>query len=73
MSILDAFPGRFRNALCLFAAIFKAPFTVVIAFLNRKPRRIKHSLLAEEGSGRGLWGSDSRKIIGNLRDEWERK
>lgn len=30
------------------------------------------SLLPLEGSGRGLWGSDSRRTIGKLRDEWNR-
>jgi len=37
---------------------------------------IKHakpaSLLALAGSGRKLWGKDSRKAIAELRDEWMR-
>lgn len=37
---------------------------------------IKHakqvSLLALAGSGRKLWGKDSRKAIAELRDEWTR-
>ncbi len=30
------------------------------------------SLQALTGSGRGLWGRDSRKAIAKLRDEWSR-
>jgi prevent-host-death family protein len=30
------------------------------------------SLLALAGSGRHLWGADSRKAIADLRDEWSR-
>lgn len=30
------------------------------------------SLLALAGSGRALWGADSRKTIARLRDEWKR-
>lgn len=30
------------------------------------------SLLALAGSGRRLWGEDSRKAIADLRDEWNR-
>jgi hypothetical protein len=30
------------------------------------------SLLALAGSGRGLWGRDSRKTLRKLRDEWDR-
>ena len=30
------------------------------------------SLLALAGSGKGLWGKDSRKVIKKLRDEWNR-
>jgi prevent-host-death family protein len=30
------------------------------------------SLLALAGSGRSLWGADSRKTIADLRDEWTR-
>jgi prevent-host-death family protein len=32
----------------------------------------QQSLLPLEGSGRGLWGRDSRRTIRALRDEWER-
>lgn len=28
------------------------------------------SLLSLVGTGRGLWGKDSRKAVGKLRDEW---
>lgn len=30
------------------------------------------SLQALAGSGRGMWGKDSRKVINKLRDEWNR-
>lgn len=30
------------------------------------------SLQALAGSGRGMWGKDSRKLINKLRDEWNR-
>lgn len=30
------------------------------------------SLQALAGSGKGLWGKDSRKVINKLRDEWNR-
>jgi prevent-host-death family protein len=29
-------------------------------------------LIPAEGSGRGLWGKDSARRIGKLRDEWSR-
>jgi prevent-host-death family protein len=32
----------------------------------------QESLLPVAGSGRGLWGKDSRRRIGELRDEWSR-
>lgn len=36
------------------------------------PRRRVVSLLALAGSGRGLWGRNSTRTIGKLRDEWSR-
>ena len=30
------------------------------------------SLLSLAGTGRGLWGKDSRKTVSKLRDEWNR-
>jgi antitoxin (DNA-binding transcriptional repressor) of toxin-antitoxin stability system len=30
------------------------------------------SLQSLAGTGRGLWGSDSRKVVAKLRDEWNR-
>lgn len=30
------------------------------------------SLLSLVGTGRGMWGKDSRKAVGKLRDEWSR-
>jgi len=32
----------------------------------------QQSLLPMQGSGRGLWGADSRKTLRKLRDEWNR-
>ncbi len=34
--------------------------------------RRQKSLAALAGSGRGLWGKDSRKTLRRLRDEWAR-
>jgi prevent-host-death family protein len=30
------------------------------------------SILDLEGSGRGMWGKDSRRTLRRLRDEWDR-
>jgi prevent-host-death family protein len=32
--------------------------------------KTKFPLLSLEGSGRGLWGRDSRRALKRLRDEW---
>jgi prevent-host-death family protein len=32
----------------------------------------QQSLLPLKGTGRGLWGSDSRRTLRELRDEWSR-
>ncbi len=32
----------------------------------------QQSILPLRGSGRGLWGKDSRHTVRKLRDEWER-
>jgi prevent-host-death family protein len=32
----------------------------------------QQSVLGLEGSGRGLWGVDSRETLAELRDEWQR-
>jgi antitoxin (DNA-binding transcriptional repressor) of toxin-antitoxin stability system len=37
------------------------------AALPRQP-----SLTSLEGTGRGLWGSDSRRTLRRMRDEWDR-
>jgi prevent-host-death family protein len=32
----------------------------------------QHSLASVAGTGRGLWGSDSRRTVARLRGEWDR-
>ena len=32
----------------------------------------QETLVPMEGSGRGLWGEDSRRSLSDLRDEWSR-
>jgi prevent-host-death family protein len=32
----------------------------------------QETLVPMEGSGRGLWGEDSRRTLRDLRDEWSR-
>lgn len=48
----------------------RAVAAVVPATLARQAKPA--SLLALVGTGRGLWGKDSRKAVGKLRDEWNR-
>ncbi len=43
---------------------------VPIAEYEAIPRR--HSLLSLAGTGRGLWGEDSTRMIRALKDEWDR-
>lgn len=43
-----------------------APIEAHAAAAQQRP------LLPAEGSGRGLWGADSRRALGRLRDEWSR-
>lgn len=43
---------------------------VVPAAFARPAKPISIRTLA--GTGRGLWGTDSRKVIAELRDEWKR-
>lgn len=38
-------------------------------FTDTSPQR---SLSALKGSGRGLWGRDSSRLLRDLRDEWSR-
>jgi prevent-host-death family protein len=39
---------------------------------ERSRRLGQRSLLSLSGSGAGLWGEDSRRTIGAMRDEWTR-
>ena len=43
-----------------------APIEAYGAAVQQRP------LLPAEGSGRGLWGADSRRAVRHLRDEWSR-
>lgn len=46
----------------------------VAAVVPARALKIRQSptLLSLAGSGRGLWGKDSRKMIAKLREEWSR-
>ena len=48
------------------------PVAVLIPVDEYQERGHQQSLLALEGSGRGLWGNDSRRRIEELRTEWSR-
>ena len=47
------------------------PYAAVVPLRDlEKSRALPSGLLALRGTGRGLWGADSRQTIGELRDEW---
>jgi prevent-host-death family protein len=46
-----------------------AALVPISAYGGASPQR---SLIPVAGSGRGLWGKDSRRTIRKLRDEWSR-
>ena len=48
------------------------PVAVLIPVDEFVQKNTQHSLLPCEGSGRGLWGSNSTDTLRALRDEWER-
>jgi len=37
-----------------------------------KPATKQSSITSIAGTGKGLWGKDSAKVIAKLRDEWSR-
>jgi prevent-host-death family protein len=48
------------------------PVAALVPIAAYKASARQESLLPLEGSGRGLWGKDSRRTLRKLRDEWER-
>lgn len=46
-----------------------AALVPIAAYSGASPQQ---SLMPIAGSGRGLWGTDSRRTIRKLRDEWTR-
>lgn len=48
------------------------PVAALIPVESLKSASRQQSLLALEGSGRGLWGKSSKRTLGKLRDEWSR-
>lgn len=48
------------------------PVAALIPVDDYQERGQQRTLLALEGSGRGLWGNDSHRAIEELRDEWSR-
>jgi prevent-host-death family protein len=47
------------------------PVAALVPLAQYRANR-QQSLVALEGSGRGLWGKNSRTAIKKLRDEWSR-
>jgi prevent-host-death family protein len=45
------------------------PYAALVP-LERAQGRRRSAVLSLKGTGRGLWGEDSRRTIGALRDEW---
>ena len=51
----------------------RKPIAVIIPFEDYLPKKQRQqSILPLAGTGRGLWGEDSRRTIRELKDEWER-
>lgn len=48
------------------------PIAALVPLTDYSGARRQKSLLAIEGSGRGLWGRDSSETLKQLRDEWSR-
>jgi len=46
------------------------PFAKVVPVDERQGEKAKLPLLSLAGSGRGLWGRNSRRTLKRLRDEW---
>lgn len=48
------------------------PVAALVPLEDYAPLRRQQSLLSLQGSGAGLWGSNSRATLRQLRDEWNR-
>ncbi|HLZ96306.1 MAG TPA: type II toxin-antitoxin system Phd/YefM family antitoxin [Steroidobacteraceae bacterium] len=48
------------------------PVAALVPVAEYRARHRQQSLLALEGSGRGLWGKTSGSTIKRLREEWSR-
>jgi len=48
------------------------PVAALVPLGDYRNGRPQHSLLRLEGSGRGLWGKNSARVLEKLRDEWNR-
>ncbi len=48
------------------------PVAALVPIEAYRPSGRQESILPLAGSGRGLWGKDSSRTLGGLRDEWER-
>jgi len=48
------------------------PVAALVPLEQYRGRRNQQSILSLEGSGRRLWGKNSRRTLEKLRDEWNR-
>jgi prevent-host-death family protein len=48
------------------------PVAALVPIEVVRATHVQKSLLPLEGTGRGLWGKNSRRTIRALKDEWER-
>lgn len=46
------------------------PYAAIVPVDHVHPGKTRISILALEGSGRGLWGREPAATIARLRDEW---
>jgi len=48
------------------------PVAALVPMADFKAGNRQQPLLPLKGSGRGLWGEDSTRVLRDLRDEWSR-
>jgi prevent-host-death family protein len=48
------------------------PVAALVPIAEHRPAQKQETLLPLAGSGRGMWGRDSRRTLRKLRDEWDR-